>query len=46
LYFGERSFRSSVIPIAQSMAIEKKHVIISPEKEKGTKEQLTLSFPL
>ena len=45
LYFGERSFRSSVIPIKQSMVIEKKHVIISPEKEKGNQRAIEIVIP-
>jgi hypothetical protein len=46
LYFGERSFRSSVIPIRQSMVIEKKHVIISPEKEKGNQRAIEMVIPI
>ena len=45
LYFGERSFKSSVIPIAQSIAIEKKHTIISLEKEKGNQRATEIAIP-
>jgi len=45
LYFGERSFRSSVIPIAESTAIEKKQVIISPENEKGNQRAIDNVIP-
>src|SRR4030095_4544648 len=46
LYFGERSFRSSVIPIAQRMAMEKQHVIISPGKEEGNHRAMDNVIPI
>ena len=34
-----------MVPMAHSMDIEKKHVIISPEKEKGNQRAIEIVIP-